>query len=63
MLFSEFYYRKLDNLKLMQEPVSILNMFRANGNAVEGILYNNSRVLPVNDPTQLLSRRTTLFDA
>jgi hypothetical protein len=62
MLLSEFYYRRLDNFKLMQESVNILDVFKANGNAVEGIIYTNSRVLPANDPTQLLSRRTTIFD-
>ena len=63
MIFSEFYFRKVDNLKLMEEPIDILDKFTANGDAVSGIIYSDSRVLPANDPTSPLSQRSTLFDS
>ena len=44
-MISEFFFKKLDVLTLMQEPVSKLDNFAKEGGLVEDMTYTDSRIL------------------
>ena len=47
LLISEFFFRKIDKLELMTTTTDIKDKFSAVGPPVEGIIYSDSRVIPV----------------
>ena len=54
LMISEFFFKKLDVLKLMQEPIDKLEQFAKEGGLVEDKTYTDSRILPAD---------STIYDA
>ena len=47
LLISDNYFRKIDKLELMATKTDVKDKFSAVGPPVEGIIYSDSRVIPV----------------